>query len=315
MGGAVNSAGGFLGLSDGPQAPQGQFGNGGMDFLNDQNQIAGNASYDQFLSNYLQGNTGDPSEILNSDAFSPQQKNAAMNAIATGPMSGTKYATDQVMNNPILGGLYGQNGQLSQAEGKLTDLQNQGFELKPEDQTLYGQTAGNISRTFGQQGNQAANDLASRGLSSSGAAGAAFSGLAGNQNEQLAQAQQQIMQQRFQNTMGQIGQYQNFVSGMGNNAQNAINQQYGRQVQGAGIQSGNASQAAGLQNQANNAQNQYGLQAAEFNQQNKPANFMDYAAAGTGSSIYNQQAAPGQFMSSAAGAGGQAAGKGMMAGG
>lgn len=207
------------------------------------------------------------------------------NELAAGPLTGSKFATEQVNNNADLGGLYGPSGQLQQAEGKLTDLQNQGFNLKPEDQSLYGQEAGQISRQFGSQGNDAANNLAARGLSSSGAAGAQFSGLQGNQNEMLAQAQQQIAQQRFQNTTQQIGQYQNFVNSMGANAGNAINQQYGRQLSGVNQQTGQLAQAAGLQGGANQANNQANMAAAGFNVANTPKNFMDFATAGAGQGI------------------------------
>jgi hypothetical protein len=290
MGGVAKSAGGFLGLSGGPQAPQGQFQNGNLDQLNEQNGVYGGGEYgtgsQQALSDYGTGQADLGQTLAKNQANGANGAQTAgfTNALATDPLTGSRFATDQVQNNGILGGLFGNGGQMQQAEGKLTDLNNQGFELKPEDMTLYGQTSGNIARMFGQQGNQASQDLANRGLASapSGAAGAMFSGLAGNQNEMLANAQQQIMQQRFQNTQNQIAQQQNFVGQLGQQGANAINQQYGRQLSGAQNQRQGIEGAAGLQQGANSAQNNYGLQKSMFDAANTPANIGDFASAGAG---------------------------------
>lgn len=173
------------------------------------------------------------------------QNNPNQQMIGAG--TGSQFATEQVQKNPILGQLFGQQGLMGQEIGKEQELQKQGFNLTPEDKTMYGQMSGDIARQFGQQSEKAAQNLASRGLSSSGAAGAAFSGLAGNQNEMLAQAQQQIAQQRFQNTMKQIGQQQQFIGQLGGQAGQAINQQFGRQLAGAQEQRAGLESAAGLQ--------------------------------------------------------------------
>lgn len=284
MGGAIKSAGNFLGLGSGPQAPEGQFGNQALSQLNGQNSFYSSPQGLEGLNNYANG-SATSSDVLNNPNLTPAQQAENMNALATNPITGTKYATEQVQNNGILGSLFGQGGELNKQEGVLDNLQNQGFQLKPEDQTAYGQASGNIARMFGQQGNQAASNLASRGLSSSGAAGQMFSGLAGSQNEMLAQAQQSIMQQRVQNTMQQIGQQQSFINSLGQQAGNDINQQYGRQSQGAGMEKSGLESGASLQGSQNNAQNQYGLQAAGFNAANAPKNFMDFGTAGLGQGL------------------------------
>lgn len=292
FGNAANSGMGFLGADNGAKAPGGQFSNPALSALNSGAGLYNGGEWandlqDQ-MAKYGQGQ-GTANDVLGLDKTFQDTgaRSELQDQLATGAMTGSRFATDQVQSNPILGGLYGQGGQLNQAEDKLSQLNSQGFELKPEDQTLYGQESGNIARQFGQQGNKVASDLASRGLSNSGAAGASFSGLAGNQNEMLAQAQQQIAQQRFQNTMGQIGQYQNFVNSMGANAGGAINQQYGRQLAGAQNRKQGLEQTASLQGGANDSQNKYGLAAAGFNEQNKPANFMDYATSGLGQRVQN----------------------------
>lgn len=263
------SVGGFVGIGNGnnEQAPGGQFGNSALDALN----------------KYVTDN--------------PDSQ-------ALDPTKGSQYATQQVQNNGVLGGLFGSGGQLDQAEGKLTDLNSQGFQLTPDDQTLYGQTSGNIARMFGQQGNQASQDLASRGLASapSGAAGAMFSGLAGNQNEMLANAQQQIMQQRVTNTLQQIGQQQQMVQALGSQGANDINQQYGRQLSGAQQKVSGLASAAGLQENQNAQQNNYNMQAADFDNQNRPKNIGDFATSGFGQGI--QAGSGGAFASMFGGGGG-----------
>lgn len=281
MGGVVDSVGGFLGTSSGPNVQ-----------LNTANP-------------YMQG-------LNNTDI------------------------TAAVQNNPIyqqgLGALQGQlgtgQGMESQQQGVLNNLQSQGFNLQPQDQTLYGQEAGNIARQFGQQGNQAASDLASRGLSNSGAAGATFSGLAGNQNEMLAQAQQQIAQQRFQNTQNQIAQQQGFLSQL-----NAQNQQGAQGVAGFG-QNAYANQyqnqlgAVNAANSSNSSANNALLGQAGFNAANRPANFADYTTSGFGKGLQQQgnnmsdpfnsgSGSPGSIMGSqqqaASGAGGGGGGFASMA--
>ena len=290
---SLDSLGGFLGVSGGPQANV-QNGNTSLKTLNDDNQVTNSPQFQAALADYEK--TGDLNSLLDFAANPGKTYGLGLNSqamldnVATGSTTGSNFATQQVQNNPILGSLFGKDGEMGKQEGILDNLQNQGFELKPEDQTLYGQEAGSIARQFGQQGNQTAQDLAARGLSNSGAAGAMFSGINGNQNEMLAQAQQQIAQQRFQNTQNQIAQQQSFVNSLGNQAANDINQQYGRQVQGAEERTGNLKGAAGLTTQQNQSANQSNLAGQEFDQKNKPANFMDYAAAGMGDRIYNNMA-------------------------
>jgi hypothetical protein len=176
----------------------------------------------------------------------------------------------------MLSGLYGKNGAMNSLTSDLQNQVGQGWSLQPQDQTMYGQAAGQIARNYGQQGNQAANNLAQRGLSNSGAAGAQFSGLAGNQNEQLANAQTQIMQQRFQNTMQQA----NMANQMGLGAQQAINQQNSRQMGGEAQQQQGLFQAAGIQNQTNQAANSGNVAAGEFNYSTAAPNVFDSAYGG-----------------------------------
>lgn len=276
MGGVADSLGGFLGLSDGQKAPASKTGNTGSEVLGQQADYYQNPQSMQMLQKWANGDI-DTGRLINEAGSYGPQRSEAVNALATNPLTGTKFATQQVQDNPILGQLFGDKGGLTSQMGILNNLQNQGFQLKPEDITQYGQTSGNIARMFGQAGNQASQSLSDRGLASapSGAAGAMFSGLQGNQNEQLAQAQQNIMQQRFQNTQNQIAQQQSFISQLGNQGANAINQQYDRQLSGVQAQKQGLGMGASAQNSSNAAENKAAYDAANFENANKPINFMD----------------------------------------
>ncbi len=301
MGTNVKSAGAFRGDEQGP-ASGAALSNQGLDQLNAQNSLYAHPLTGQLMRQYNKGElSSDAAMGKMSGQFDDGRLDTEFrNALATDATTGSNFATEQVQNNGILGQLYGKEGLMGKEIAKEQQLQNQGYQLTPEDHSLYGQTSGNIARMFGQQGNQAANDLASRGMSNSGAAGAMFSGIAGNQNEQLARAQEQIMQQRFQNTQNQIAQQQKMISTMGGQAGDAINQQFGRQVQGANYQRGGLVAAQSLQDGAN----KLGLQKSMFDVANKPENFMDQ-------SIRNSDTASAAFAQSLGSAGGAMAGGGM----
>ncbi len=142
-------------------------------------------------------------------------------------------ATQDVMNNPMLSQMFGQGGLMNQTGQQISDMykpENQG--LTAQDHTAYGQASGNIARQFGQAEHGLSNSLASRGMSNSGAAGAAFSGIQGNKNEQLAGLQTQIADQRMKTNMQRLGQMQNFMSSLGQQAQGAQGQAFGEHLQG-----------------------------------------------------------------------------------
>jgi hypothetical protein len=111
-----------------------------------------------------------------------------------------------VQNSAMTKGLYGEGGLQSQLGDEEKRLASQGYGLQQQDHEAYGQTAGNISRLFGQQDQAATSDLARRGLASadSGTAMAQYAGLAGNKNEMLAQAQTQIAQKRMADTQSRL---------------------------------------------------------------------------------------------------------------
>lgn len=147
-----------------------------------------------------------------------------VNLLTTSPLAAQRYATDELKNNTLTSGLFGdktdakpQGGMQHQAEDlysssvgnvksdtdqyqQLLDEIKSGeaYKLNEGDHTAYGQLSGNIARMFGSQEQSLAQSLADRGLGAapSGAAGVGFSGLQGNKMEQLANAQRGVLQDR-----------------------------------------------------------------------------------------------------------------------
>lgn len=149
---------------------------------------------------------------------------------AIDPLKSSQIAAQQVQSNPILAGLFGKGGTLEQTIGQEKDLANRGFSLQPEDHEAYGQASDQLARQFGASEGNLASALAARGLSASPMAAQGFSGMEGNKNEQLARAQLNIANNRMNMNMQRLGQMQNFLSQMGQQGANAIQQQYGRQM-------------------------------------------------------------------------------------
>jgi hypothetical protein len=290
MGGAVKSAGDFLGLGSGPEGPS--TGNLSLQKLNNLSKTNSTPELGALKAQLMSGQIGNDEALKRISQFGSGGRGGAdygdylddsMSSLATDPISGSRFATNEVQSNPILSQLFGKGGALENAVGKEQELQNRGFKLTDDDREAYGQASGDIARMFGESENNAAQSLAQRGLASapSGAAGAMFSGLQGNKNEQLAKAQMSLANNRMQNTMQRIGQQQSFINSLGGQGQQAIQSQYGRQLGGAENKDNRLMKTAGLQNQ----QYQNELAGEQFKQDNKPANFMDYISAGTGEGL------------------------------
>lgn len=232
---------------------------------------------------------------LNDPRFSQesdqQLHDAFMQQVTSDPTTGTKFATDQVRNDAIMGQYFGQGGLQDQEMARHGTLQTQSdqdrealfgrdgsFGLTQGDLAAYGQASGNIARQFGAMGGSLAQSLADRGLGASpnGVSAQSFSNLYGNQNEQLAGLQQQIAQNRIQTAMGlaqsranltvqQQGLNNGMLGTLGGLGQNAVSNQYARNTGGVeqNFNMGTALsqlQAAHNAMVANNANNQYALQ-------------------------------------------------------
>jgi hypothetical protein len=211
------------------------------------------------VANQQEGATNQGNIFSESRTGNAGMAQEAAGSIIGGSRGGDGYSgfQDQVRNGGITSQLYGQGGALGNAIGQYNNLQaNPG--LTAQDNTAYGQASGQIANQFGAQQNSIAQAMANRGMSNSGAAGAAFSGSFGNQQEQLGQLQTQIAQNREMMNTQRMGQLQNFISQLGQGA----NQATGQAMQGG-------------QNAYNNAMGylnaQQGQSNAQLDQMNKTA--------------------------------------------
>ncbi|HYE72038.1 MAG TPA: hypothetical protein VEF04_01855, partial [Blastocatellia bacterium] len=103
----------MLGLSGG----QGEYfqpirENKALDAIDLRNAVSGKVAGK--LSDYGQGKMS-LSEALAASGLSGDELDEYQQLLATDPMSGSRFATEQVMNNPILGQLYGKGGALERA--------------------------------------------------------------------------------------------------------------------------------------------------------------------------------------------------------
>lgn len=146
-----------------------------------------------------------------------QQQQALYRAFANDYDNQMKLADKGVQESAMTKGLYGAGGLNERLNSEEQRLASQGFQLTQDDREAYGQTAGDVSRLFGQQEQAATQNLARRGLASasSGASGAMFSGLAGNKNEMLAKAQTDIANKRMANTFQRLQQTRNQMQSLG----------------------------------------------------------------------------------------------------
>ncbi len=181
--------------------------------------------------------------------------------VATDPRTGTKYATSQVQDNPLLSEAFGEGGLLSRMGQEEQNLANTGFNLTNEDHTAYGQASGDIARMFGQQEQSLAQTLANRGLGTgkAGAAVSGFSGLQGNKYEQLGKAQMDIAQRRYQDNMQRLHQTRQQIMGLTGQGGQELANQYARNTGGAQLQYNQGQQ------QANNDFRQKGAEQDQAN--------------------------------------------------
>lgn len=159
---------------------------------------------------------------------------ALVNGMATDPLTGTKFATEQVQNNPLLSGMFGAGGMQDRMGAEEKDLSTRGYSLKPEDYEAYGQASDNIARMFGGQEQSISQALASRGLAAggSGGAGTAYSGMMGNKFEQLASNQRQIAQQRMEMNRQRLNDVRGTLLKTNALGESAVQDQFGRNLTG-----------------------------------------------------------------------------------
>jgi len=193
-------------------------------------------------------------------------QDSALQYLASAPVAGSALASQQVVEDPLLAGMYGDNSSMSRAVDEEKNLMSRGYSLQPEDYEAYGQGSDNIARMFGAQEQSLAQALSDRGLASapSGVAAQQFSGLYGNKAEQLGQLQRQIAGDRMQKNVERLAQTRNYltnIAGVGQSAQSARfgqNQQANANMQdlyGKDIAKYSAENAAAQASQASKEQN------------------------------------------------------------
>jgi hypothetical protein len=171
---------------------------------------------------------------LNDLGNDEMQNRTRQHQLFTDPTTGTLAATDQVKNNDLFKGVFGEGGLNDRILSEEQDLAKRGFSLQPEDYEAYGQASNETARMFGQEENSLAQALAARGLSAapSGAAGVAFSGLMGNKHERLASAQRKIADDRMKMNLERLNSARNFAMEGNKLAQAAVGDQFARNRQG-----------------------------------------------------------------------------------
>lgn len=318
MGGIISAGGGLAALATknplskalGISGEQGEYAkaqndNPALAALNARSMVGGMHGASGELAQYGMGDKSlrDTLAFGTEGPFKGAQQEAFLDNLATDPMSGSRFATEQVMNNPMLSQLYGKGGALERYGKEEQELASRGFSLKPEDHEAYGQASGNIARMFGSQEQSLAQSLANRGLaaSPSGAAGVEYTGLAGNKMEQLQSAQRQIADARMKMNLERLNSTRAALQNMGNSGQAAIQDQYGRQLAGVQRKDQNYQNAAALQMQQNAAANQANMAEMQDKRGAKGMTLGQAFGQGLLSSAGNIGAAPGKFASSAAG--------------
>lgn len=181
------------------------------------------------------------------------------NQFFTDPLTGSKVAAEQVQSNPLLSGMFGQDGLMGQRQAEESDLASRGYNLQAEDHDALGQANDMIARQSSMEEGALARALQSRGLAqgASGAAGAGFSGLMGNKFERLAGQQKDIAMKRMESTRARLQDLRQINNQTNQLAQGALNDQYTRNASGVenyqNTLKGSVEAAAQQQNQVNNA--------------------------------------------------------------
>lgn len=318
-----DEVGGFLGgeggLADslGLSGKQGEYmrnaeANPALAAMQRRSALYGDTSFNSALNGYANGGYGSFMDAINGRKDGLSQDELA-NALATDPRTGTKMATEQVQNNPILAQLFGKGGSMEGARAEEQDLMKNGYGLNQQDHEAYGQASGNIARMFGQQENDLASSLANRGLSQagSGSALAGFAGLQGNKMEQLASSQRQIADSRMNNTRERLNQTRTYLSDMGKQGASAIDQQATRNLNGVKQKQNYDSNIAANTSNDNNIINQGRLASLADKRGAKGSTLLEGLGQGLYSSSVNIGASPGKAASSSAGSFGSSMGGGM----
>jgi hypothetical protein len=316
--GKVGGIFGGIGKTLGINGAQGEYFNArndnqAMDDINDRNGVLRDRALSQALQLYGQGE-GSLADAMTAvrNQGSGAQQDAAADMLAIDPMSGSRFAADQLDSNPLLSRLYGSgdDSALSRALAQEQELSSRGYSLQPEDHEAYGQALGEITRQFGASEQNLAQALAARGMAAApnGVAASEFSGLMGNKNEQLSRSQMDIAQRRMDMNRLRLRDAQADRMGLAAQGTNALQEQYDRQLSGVQQKQGALQSAAQLKTAQNQAANQANAASMESKQGAKGMTLGQAFGTGLLSSAGQVGAAPGKFVSSFAGSAGKSMG-------
>lgn len=282
LGKIINAVGGLFGLGGGQgEHLQAQTQNEALQQMAERQKIFGNEEVMRSLRDYGLGSMDSRTALTRTGLTGPQL-DEFQTQFAVDPLSGSRFATEQVQQNPILGSLFGKGASMDRAAAEEQQLASRGYSLQPEDYEAYGQASGNVARLFGQQEQGLAQSLARRGLgaSASGAALSGYAGLAGNKNEQLAQIQRQIADQRMNMNLQRLSQTRNYLTNMGQLGAQSIDQQFNRQLQGAQFKRQGLSDLAGKTTAQRSMENEANLAAIQDKRNAEKASLMDAVGGG-----------------------------------
>jgi hypothetical protein len=202
--------------------------NPGIQNLIKEAQMSNDPAIRAAIQNYATGQ-GSLQDVLASDSSGHLSR-----ALATDPSTGSKMATDQVQNNPLLSSVFGKGGLNDRLDTEEQELASRGWTMKPEDYEAYGQASDETARLASQEEASLSQALASRGLAAapSGAAQVGFTGIQGNKFERLASAQRKIADDRMKMNQERLTGVRNQMMQGNQLAQGAIKDQFGRNLQG-----------------------------------------------------------------------------------
>jgi hypothetical protein len=199
--------------------------------LKEEARLANKPKLAEAMANYASGEID-----LQAALQSSVDPRVAARNIAMDPLTGSKMATEQVRDNPLFSGTFGEGGLQERMLAEEQELASRGYQLQPEDYEAFGQASDETARLFAQEEGALAQALAERGLASapSGAAGVGFSGIMGNKLERLASSQRKIAADRMEMNRQRLNDVRQQSLQASQQASGLLQDQFGRNQ--AGVQ-------------------------------------------------------------------------------
>lgn len=308
FGDRIKSAKGAILGQQGEFYTPGDYNNVNEQLLNEEITFMRDPALNEQLAKYQQG------QVSLSDLLNTYGKSAGHIAqLASSPVSGMKFASEQVQSDPILKQIFGKGGSFERADTEEQELAKRGYTLQPEDFEAYGQAQDQIARQFGASEQSLAQALANRGMAGGGGVAASqFSGMYGNKNERLRAAQTDIAQRRMEMNRQRLNDTRSYLNSTGQLGNQAINDNRQANMQGVELRQGLMERGADRYSR-NYGMNE-GLKQASI--ESKAANYQPgffdsvHAGANKGAGNFAQSFMSGGFMGGGGGAAAGASGGG-----